>query len=60
MALAQSIDGTADARDVVRVAALDSGIPLEPEFGERFLAAMTGAGWVHEVTAGTAPERGTS
>ncbi|MEU4170767.1 DUF4910 domain-containing protein [Streptomyces sp. NPDC026665] len=48
MALAQSVDGVSAAADVVRTAQLDAGIRWEPGFGERFLAAMAGAGWVKE------------
>jgi hypothetical protein len=49
MALAQSIDGVADAAEVVRVAELDSGLAFEPGFGVRFLAAMAHAGWIQEM-----------
>jgi hypothetical protein len=53
MALAQSIDGSADAAAVIRTAELDSGIcPATTDFGERFLAAMARAGWIEEVAAG--------
>jgi hypothetical protein len=48
MALAQSVDGVSGTADVVRTAQLDAGIRWEPGFGERFLAAMAGAGWVKE------------
>ncbi|MGP4009064.1 DUF4910 domain-containing protein [Streptomyces sp. 4N124] len=59
MALAQSIDGSADAAAVIRIAELDSGIrPATADFGERFLAAMAGAGWIEEVAADDVPELG--
>ncbi|QMU77874.1 DUF4910 domain-containing protein [Streptacidiphilus sp. PB12-B1b] len=48
MALAQSVDGSADAAAVVRAAELDSGLDQAPGFGPRFLAAMVRAGWLHE------------
>lgn len=48
MALAQSVDGVSGTAGVVRTAQLDAGIRWEPGFGERFLAAMAGAGWVKE------------
>ncbi|MFI0960867.1 M28 family peptidase [Streptomyces sp. NPDC021080] len=48
MSLAQSVDGVSGTADVVRTAQLDAGIRWEPGFGERFLAAMRGAGWVKE------------
>ncbi|MFJ5845538.1 DUF4910 domain-containing protein [Streptomyces sp. NPDC092903] len=61
MALAQSVDGRADAAAVIRAAELDSGIrPATADFGERFLAAMAAAGWIEETaTAGAAPAPGT-
>ncbi|MFC1442617.1 DUF4910 domain-containing protein [Streptacidiphilus sp. N1-10] len=53
MALAQSIDGRADAAEVVRTAELDSGLVLGRAFGPRFLAAMVRSGWAVEATPGT-------
>ncbi|WP_053847852.1 DUF4910 domain-containing protein [Streptomyces sp. NRRL B-24085] len=49
MALAQSIDGNADAAAAMLIAELDSGVrPRTAGFGERFLAAMATAGWIEE------------
>ncbi|WP_406475558.1 DUF4910 domain-containing protein [Streptomyces sp. NBC_01615] len=60
MALAQSIDGTADAAAVIRTAELDSGIrPATPDFGERFLAAMTRAGWADALAPDEVAPNGT-
>jgi Peptidase family M28 len=53
MALAQAIDGQADPAQIMRRAALDSGLPIERRFGLRFLAAMTAAGWARTCGAGT-------
>ncbi|MFD0330764.1 DUF4910 domain-containing protein [Streptacidiphilus monticola] len=50
MALAQSIDGRADAEGVRLAAELDSGLAIDAEFGQRFLAAMLRAGWSSEGT----------
>jgi hypothetical protein len=48
MALAQALDGRSGPEQVIRRAALDSGLPVERRFGLRFLAAMTAAGWAAE------------
>jgi hypothetical protein len=50
MALAQSIDGRADAEGVRLAAELDSGLAIDAELGQRFLAAMLRAGWSSEGT----------
>ncbi|WP_328744031.1 DUF4910 domain-containing protein [Streptomyces sp. NBC_00285] len=60
MALAQSIDGSSDAAAVIRIAELDSGIrPTTADFGERFLAAIAGAGWIEEAAADNVAAPGT-
>jgi Peptidase family M28 len=60
MALAQGIDGQADPEQIVRRAALDSGLLVERRFGLRFLSAMTAAGWAGETGTGrVAAEGGT-
>jgi Peptidase family M28 len=48
MALAQGIDGHADAERIATRAALDSGLPVERGFALSFLEAMVAAGWAGE------------
>ncbi len=48
MALAQAIDGTSDTATIRRNAAADSELPIDPEFADRYLTAMIGAGWARE------------
>jgi hypothetical protein len=57
MALAQGIDGAADAGLLISRAALDSGLPIETGFGLRFLRAMVRAGWAGPDHGPQAPDQ---